>query len=130
MQAPVGKRLRKLRLAQDWTQETLATEAGVNVITVSRLENGTAKAVYGDTVVALAKALHTTTDSLLGRREPPPRPDMLIRLPNAEGRSRPVVLVDMTDAQLDEAEQVLATLEPWQLATWLVTLARYIRETT
>jgi transcriptional regulator with XRE-family HTH domain len=66
MQAPVGKRVRKVRRAQDLTQEALAEKAKVNVITISRLENGTAKQTYADTVVALAKSLGVSADYLLG----------------------------------------------------------------
>jgi transcriptional regulator with XRE-family HTH domain len=66
MKAPVGERLRRSRRAQDLTQEQLADLADLNAITISRLENGTAKAVYADTVLVLAKALHITTDYLLG----------------------------------------------------------------
>ena len=69
MKAPIGKRLRQVRRAKNLTQEQLATLAALNVITVSRLENGTAKAVYADTVVALARALGVTMDSLCGVHE-------------------------------------------------------------
>ena len=67
MQAPVGERVRRVRRAQDLTQEHLAKRAGLSVITISRLENGTARAVYADTVVALADALGISADYLLGR---------------------------------------------------------------
>jgi hypothetical protein len=43
----------------------------MNVITISRLENGTAKAVYADTVAALATALGVSADFLLGLTEKP-----------------------------------------------------------
>jgi transcriptional regulator with XRE-family HTH domain len=66
MQAPVGERVRRVRRAQDLTQAQLATKAKINVITISRLEKGTAKAVYADTVVALALALGISADYLLG----------------------------------------------------------------
>jgi transcriptional regulator with XRE-family HTH domain len=48
------------------TQAQLAHMSGLNVITISRLEKGTAKAVYADTVVSLARALHVSADYLLG----------------------------------------------------------------
>jgi transcriptional regulator with XRE-family HTH domain len=66
MKAPIGSRLRRIRRAKDLTQEQLATQAGLNVITISRLENGTAKAVYADTVAALATTLRISADYLLG----------------------------------------------------------------
>ena len=69
MKSPVGERVRRVRRAQDLTQEQLAARASLSVITISRLEKGTAKAVYADTVVALARALHVSTDYLLGMHE-------------------------------------------------------------
>jgi len=66
MKSPVGERVRKVRRAQDLTQEKLADMADLNVITISRLEKGTAKAVYADTVAALARALQVSADYLLG----------------------------------------------------------------
>jgi transcriptional regulator with XRE-family HTH domain len=69
MQAPVGKRVRQVRRAQDMTQERLAILSELNVITISRLEKGTAKAVYADTVAALARALQVSSDYLLGLSE-------------------------------------------------------------
>jgi len=66
MTAPIGPRLRRIRRARDLTQEALATLSGLNVITISRLENGTAKAVYADTVLALADVLAVSADYLLG----------------------------------------------------------------
>ena len=69
MQSPVGVRVRKVRRAQDLTQEQLADKAHLNAITISRLEKGTAKAVYADTVAALARALDVSTDYLLGLKD-------------------------------------------------------------
>ncbi len=69
MEAPVGERVRRVRRANDVTQERLAELSGLNVITISRLEKGTAKAVYGDSVAALARALGVSADYLLGLSE-------------------------------------------------------------
>lgn len=66
MKSPVGERVRLVRRKQDVTQEALADKAGLNVITVSRLENLSARAVYADTVAALARALGVSADYLLG----------------------------------------------------------------
>ena len=71
MQSPVGERVRRTRRTQDLTQERLAQLAHLNVITISRLEKGTAKAVYADTVAALARALQVSTDYLLGLKDIP-----------------------------------------------------------
>jgi transcriptional regulator with XRE-family HTH domain len=69
MNSPVGERVRRVRRGQDLSQEKLADMASLNVITISRLENGTAKAVYADTVAALARALGVSTDYLLGLKD-------------------------------------------------------------
>ena len=69
MKAPVGERVRRSRRAQDLTQAALAERSKVNAITISRLEKGTAKAVYADTVAALARGLHVSADYLLGLAE-------------------------------------------------------------
>ena len=69
MEAPVGVRVRRVRRGQDLTQEELAAKSGLNVITISRLENQTAKEVYADTVVALARGLGVSADYLLGLSE-------------------------------------------------------------
>lgn len=71
MCSPLGIRLREVRELRRVTQEKLATRCKLNVITISRLENGSAKAVYADTVVALARALHVSTDYLLGLTDTP-----------------------------------------------------------
>ena len=43
---PLGKRLRKVRRAKDFTQEQLAEKSGVNAITISRLESSDASKAY------------------------------------------------------------------------------------
>ena len=65
----LSNRLRKIRRAQDLTQQELAKQAGVNYVTISRIESGEASQVYVETVMRLAKALDVTTDMLLGMDE-------------------------------------------------------------
>jgi transcriptional regulator with XRE-family HTH domain len=65
----LSNRLRKIRRAQDLTQQELARQAGVNYVTISRIESGEASQVYVETVMRLAKALDVTTDVLLGMDE-------------------------------------------------------------
>lgn len=65
----VGRRVRRIRRAKDVTQVQFAAQTGLNRMTISRLENGTAKVVYGDTIVALARALGVSADYLLGLSE-------------------------------------------------------------
>jgi transcriptional regulator with XRE-family HTH domain len=66
MKVPLGERVRRVRRAQDVTQARLAELSGLNVITISRLEKGTAKEAYADTVADLARALGVSADYLLG----------------------------------------------------------------
>ena len=70
MEHAVGNRVRGVRRARDLTQAQLAAMTGLNAITISRLENGTAKSIHGDTIVALARALGISADYLLGLAEP------------------------------------------------------------
>jgi transcriptional regulator with XRE-family HTH domain len=66
---PLGQRLRKVRRAKDLTQEQLQKLSGINAITISRLEHGTAEHAYARTVRDLAQALQVSTDYLLGLSE-------------------------------------------------------------
>lgn len=57
------------------------------------------------------------------------RPEMFLRLPRAsDGRHTPVLLVEMTDAQLVQAERFLARQDAAISAGWVVALARWIRQ--
>jgi transcriptional regulator with XRE-family HTH domain len=66
MKYPVGQRVRKARRDQDLTQRELATRAGMNIVTISRLEHGTSEQIYADTLGDLARALNVSADYLLG----------------------------------------------------------------
>ena len=68
-----GARLAQLRLAKGWSQQRLATEAGIHVMTVSAMERE-AKEPLLNTVEAVARALGITVDDLLG--EPAPEDGM------------------------------------------------------
>jgi transcriptional regulator with XRE-family HTH domain len=63
------ERLLLARRRKGWTQQELAQRAGVNYVTISRIESGEAKQVYVETVMRLAKALDMSTDALLGMDE-------------------------------------------------------------
>jgi transcriptional regulator with XRE-family HTH domain len=63
---PLGQRIRRTRRAKDLTQQELGKLAGVNPITISRLESGDAQHAYARTVRDLAKALGVSADYLLG----------------------------------------------------------------
>jgi transcriptional regulator with XRE-family HTH domain len=62
----LSRRLRRIRRAKDWTQQELSKRAGVNAITISRIERGKADQVYVETLMRLAQALEVSTDYLLG----------------------------------------------------------------
>ncbi len=60
-----GARLRQLRLARRWTQETLARRAGVAPGTVMRLERGVAATCRSHTATRLAHAVGADFRSLV-----------------------------------------------------------------
>ena len=64
-----GERIAVLRRRKGLTQHELAEPTGITANTVARVERGHVKMLRGDTVAALADALGTTTDYLLGRTE-------------------------------------------------------------
>ena len=77
-----GPKLARLRLAKGWSQQRLATEAGVHVMTVSSMERG-AKEPLLNTVEAVARALGITVDELLA--EPEPKDGMAVAAAGDEG---------------------------------------------
>ena len=62
-------RVRRARETAQMTQEQLAVAAGLKQWHISRIESGGIKDIKGDTLVRLARALHVTTDYLLGLEE-------------------------------------------------------------
>jgi transcriptional regulator with XRE-family HTH domain len=63
----VGRRVRQRRLELGWTQEILATKAGLCTSAISHIERGAAS-LSVESVCDLAHVLKTTTDFiLLGR---------------------------------------------------------------
>jgi transcriptional regulator with XRE-family HTH domain len=72
MQA-VGERALLLRRRSGLSQHALAAKAGVDVMTISRLERGTKKRLEIEPLARLAQAFGVTTDHLLGLDTPPPK---------------------------------------------------------
>jgi transcriptional regulator with XRE-family HTH domain len=71
----VGERVLLLRRRADLSQHSLAAKAGVDVMTISRLERGDKKRLEVEPLARLARALEVTTDHLLGvDTQPPKRP--------------------------------------------------------
>jgi transcriptional regulator with XRE-family HTH domain len=69
MQA-VGERVLLLRRRRGLSQHALAAKAGVDVMTISRLERGDKKRLEIKSLARLAQALGVTTDHLLGLDTP------------------------------------------------------------
>jgi len=61
-----GDRVRRLREGQKFTQGQLSLRSGVDRSLISRIERGIRPNVYVETIGALARALNTTSDYLLG----------------------------------------------------------------
>ena len=60
-----GERLRDFRKRRHWTQEKLATKAGLNQSEISKIEKGQAKEPRVDTIRKLAKALEFEPEDLV-----------------------------------------------------------------
>ena len=67
--ATFGERVAKERAKRGWTQQELASHAGVRYETINRIENGKHAEPRVYVAVALAKALGTTVDYLVGMYE-------------------------------------------------------------
>lgn len=65
----IARRVRELRKRRGLTQVELAGKVGIDQTLLSTYERGTVR-LHGAMVAALAKALRTTTDELLGLKEP------------------------------------------------------------
>jgi transcriptional regulator with XRE-family HTH domain len=67
----VGERVLLLRRRGGLSQHALAAKAGVDVMTISRLESGTKKRLEVEPLARLARALGVSADHLLGLDTPP-----------------------------------------------------------
>jgi len=65
-----GERLKRIREESHLTQDELAEVLGVGVLQINRYENGKTEP-NGDMVAAIAKALHISSDYLLGLTDDP-----------------------------------------------------------
>jgi DNA-binding XRE family transcriptional regulator len=66
----LGQRLREFRQQAGCTQKQLEARSGVPQNTISRIELESVKAISSTTLMGLARALHVSTDALLGMDEP------------------------------------------------------------
>lgn len=69
----VGERIADLRTQNHLTLKQLASRIGVDPTTLSRIETGETKHIADDTLIALARVFHTTTDFLLRLTDDPGR---------------------------------------------------------
>ena len=60
----MGYKIKQIREKLGLTQEALAQASGVGRVTIALIESGTTKNASSKTLIALAKALHTTIDEL------------------------------------------------------------------
>jgi transcriptional regulator with XRE-family HTH domain len=67
----LGERLLVLRRRAGLTQQDLSRQAGVDVMTISRVESGRKKRMEVESLARLATVLAVTTDYLLGREQDP-----------------------------------------------------------
>jgi transcriptional regulator with XRE-family HTH domain len=70
----LGERVLLLRRRADLSQHELARLAGMDVMTISRLERGGKKRLEVEQLARLSKALQVTTDYLLGFDDTPTPP--------------------------------------------------------
>ena len=73
----VGERVLLLRRRGKLSQPELAQQAGMSVTTLNRVENAH-QSLYMEKIVALATALGTTADYLLGLSDNPRKPRALV----------------------------------------------------
>lgn len=59
----MGYRIKQLREERGMTQDELAQASGIGRVTIALIESGATKNASSKTLLALAKALHTTIDS-------------------------------------------------------------------
>ena len=64
-----GDRIHDLRIAHDMTLEVLGRKIGVSKATIKRYENGIIANIPSDKIEALAEALETTPEYLMGWTE-------------------------------------------------------------
>src|SRR5262245_26700659 len=117
-----GTQLKALREAAGFTQEELATIAGLSVHAVSALERGERRRPHSETVRALAAALDlsgTARDALIGSARPPAHDAAIDELGGADLPIPPTALLGReTDLQMlqiwlaDSAARLITLVGP------------------
>jgi transcriptional regulator with XRE-family HTH domain len=70
----IGPRVRERRKELGFTQEQLASQTGVTLSAVQRLEGGRITDPHYSTLLSIANALHTTVAELVGEESEAPAP--------------------------------------------------------
>ena len=93
----LAERLRAMRETLGLSQTALAARAELNLGNVNEIELHRKRGVRAETIVALAEALHVSTDYLLGRADDPtpsrrtPRTPLPPRQPRTQTRRQAAV---------------------------------------
>lgn len=69
MTSEIGIRIQSLRISKGITQEELSTMSGVHRVSIAKYESGAVKHPSSKTLEAIASALGTSTDYILGRTD-------------------------------------------------------------
>ncbi len=91
----LGLRVRERRVALGFSQERLASEAGVTWSAIQRLESGHSSDPHYSTLLGIAHALGTSVGELVGETEPAP----LISPLSGVGAQETAELLDMLNSE-------------------------------
>lgn len=122
MSMTIGQRLKQRREACGLTQQELAKRSDTTQATIARIESGETTSPRTRLLVALARALSTTSDYLSGESEDPgplPSPEPLMLVPPST--EAPLVVPDSTAAHG-------ATISNYGAQPWYPPLERVARQ--
>ena len=100
-----GDRIHDLRAAHGMTMETLGKKIGVSKATIKRYENGIIQNVPSDKIEAIAEALETTPEYLMGWDEPEKKEET-ITIKNDDVRLLAAGLDKMSEADRRRATEM------------------------
>ena len=104
----LGERIRARRLELDWTQDQLASKAGISKGFLSDLENGKRK-VSAENLMGIAQVLDLSLDYLMkGDDTPAPQREIQIPSPLSEFASQEGLTFRQTLTLLQMRHQILA----------------------
>ena len=74
LRSTVGTNIREMRTAKNWTQKDLASQAGCSRATIAAIELGYEKDPSASMLTNIARALETTSESLLSGKSEETKP--------------------------------------------------------